>query len=298
MRLLTLKIFCDLVETKSFSKSALRNKITQSAVSQQIRSLEEKFGVTFFERDRRKFSITPEGQFFDRAARSILDQYEQIAPRLHQLKNVVSGPLRISTAYSIGLHGLPEILRTFRETHSNVDVQVQYRRSYHVYEDVQHGRADLGLVCFPQRSKGIIADIFDEDEMVLVCSPRHKLAKMTKVNIEDLQGLNYVSYESDTPASKSINKIFRRHEIVFGNQHEFDNLEAVKRAAEVDDVISIVPERTVEAEVKEGKLVALRLDNCRFKRPLAVIRKQGQVTTSAMREFMNLLLNRDILSTE
>ncbi|TLD69151.1 LysR family transcriptional regulator [Phragmitibacter flavus] len=298
MQLLTLKIFCDLVETKSFSQSALRNKITQSAVSQQIRSLEDKFGVVFFERGRRKFSITPEGQLFDRAARSILDSYEQIGPRLHQLKNVVSGPLRISTAYSIGLHGLPDILRSFRETHSNVDVQVQYRRSHTVYEDVQQGRADLGLVSFPSRSKGVIADVFDEDEMVLICSPNHPLALKKKVFISDLQDQNFVSYEADTPTGKSISRVFRQHNISLANQHEFDNLETVKRAVEVDNVISIIPLRTAEMEIAEGKLVAIHLEDYAFKRPLAVLRKQGQVTTSAMREFMNTLLNKEVLSFE
>lgn len=289
MQLLTLKIFCDLVETKSFSRSATLNKVTQSAVSQQIRTLEEKYGVTFFERGRRKFSITPEGLLFDRAARNILEAYDQIAPQLHQLKNVVSGHLRISTTYSIGLHGLPEILRLYRKKHPHVDVQIQYRRWSSVYDDIQEGRADVGLVSFPTRGKGIIADVFDEDEMVLICSPRHPVACKKRLKIKDLQNLNFVTYDSDSASRKHLGRLLRQHEVSFANQYEFDNLETVKRVVEVDDVISIVPMRTVQMEVAEGKLIAMDLEDCALVRPLATLRKQGQVTTFAMREFIDLL---------
>ena len=145
MQLETFKIFCDLVETGSFSEAAARNDITQSAVSQQIRALENTYEVTFFERGRTKFSVTPEGQAFELAAREMLELYQGISSRLHELGNVVGGPLRISTVYSIGLHDLPSKLKTFSAEYPDVDVIVDYKRSINIYDDVLEGRADIGL---------------------------------------------------------------------------------------------------------------------------------------------------------
>ena len=111
-----LKVFCDLVELGSFSKAGARNKITQSAVSQQVLALERKYGVSFFERKGKKFSVTPEGRIFEQAAREILALVEGIEARLRDSRNVVAGTLRISTIYSIGLHDLPEKLDATKAT--------------------------------------------------------------------------------------------------------------------------------------------------------------------------------------
>src|SRR6188474_3306396 len=103
----TFKVFCDLAETGSFSKAAGLNSITQSAVSQQIRSLENKFQVTLVERGRRNFALTQEGTAFLSASRGILAVYNNLGDRLRELRNVVAGELRIASIYSIGLHELP-----------------------------------------------------------------------------------------------------------------------------------------------------------------------------------------------
>ena len=290
MQLLTFQIFCDLVETGSFSQSAVKNRITQSAVSQQIRVLEDKFNVSFFERGGKKFSVTAEGEIFARAAREVLEIYDNIGSRLNQLKDIVSGPLRVSTAYSIGLHELPIPLSKFREENPHVDVQVEFKRAQSIYDDVLEGRADIGLVSFPVKGKGIIADIFDEDDMVIICSPLHKLAKRKRAKIKELQGESFVSFEPDTPTRKAIDRVLKLHSVTFAQQHEFDTIETVKRAVEVAGVVSIVPRRTVDKEVEENRLIAVKLEDTILKRPLGILRKQGHITTPAMREFINSLI--------
>ncbi|HEY2574319.1 MAG TPA: LysR family transcriptional regulator, partial [Verrucomicrobiaceae bacterium] len=188
MQLLTLKVFCDLVELGSFSAAGERNRITQSAVSQQIRTLEDNFGVTFFERANKKFSVTPEGRIFEQAAREIMALLDHIPARLREASDVVSGGLKVSTVYSIGLHDLPSRLRGFRAEHPEVAVQVEYKRSAHIYEDVLSGRADIGLVPYPRSGGGINADVFDEDELVVVCPAGHRLGKKKKLKLRELQG--------------------------------------------------------------------------------------------------------------
>ncbi len=91
MHFLNLKVFCDLVDTGSFSTAADRNDITQSAVSQQIQTLEQRFGMVFFERGKMNFSITPEGTVFHAAALRMLEIYRNIDAELHAVRNEVEG---------------------------------------------------------------------------------------------------------------------------------------------------------------------------------------------------------------
>ena len=91
MQVESLKVYCDLVDTASFSLAAERNGITQSAVSQQIRSLETRYDVVFFERGKKNFAVTPEGQVFEEAAREIVEIFGGIDERLKELQDVVSG---------------------------------------------------------------------------------------------------------------------------------------------------------------------------------------------------------------
>jgi DNA-binding transcriptional LysR family regulator len=294
MQIETFKIFCDLVETGSFSLAASRNGITQSAVSQQIRVLEEKFTSVLFERGGKKFAVTPEGEIFERAAREIVAMYDAIDSRLHDLRDEVKGPLRVSTVYSIGLHHLPEKLELFRKLHPDVNVVIEYRRSPGVYEDVLEGRADLGLVAYPQRGKGIIADVFEEDGLVLICAPSNPLAKRRKVKLRELSGEKFVAFEPDMPTRKAIDRALKQHGVTFVQQHEFDTIETVKRAVEVAGVVSIVPRRAVEKEHAAGRLCVIPLDDLHLMRPLGMLRKQARVTTPAMREFMRIMLDRSL----
>ncbi|PAW60505.1 MAG: LysR family transcriptional regulator, partial [Verrucomicrobiia bacterium Tous-C2TDCM] len=113
MHIETFQVFSDLVETASFSEAAARNGISQSAVSQQIRTLEERYGVTLVERGRRNFSVTPEGEAFLRAAQGIIAAYQRIEQDLGKMRDVVAGRLIIATVYSIGFHELPPYLERF-----------------------------------------------------------------------------------------------------------------------------------------------------------------------------------------
>src|SRR3989344_5805865 len=146
MNIESFKIFCDLVETKSFSKAAQLNKITQSAVSQQIRAIENRFNVLLVERNRRQFQLTREGQTFYEGSRRIFEAFENLQGEIQDLTSTISGEVRISSVYSIGLHDLPAYIKAFMRKHPTVKIHVEYRRSAQVYEDILSNQADLGLV--------------------------------------------------------------------------------------------------------------------------------------------------------
>jgi DNA-binding transcriptional LysR family regulator len=295
MQIETFKIFCDLVETASFSKAAEMNTITQSAVSQQIHSLEQKFKVALIERGKKNFSVTAEGRAFLQASKEILKAYDSLSDRLQELQTIVGGELRIATVYSIGLHELPRNLKTFRKAFPAVEVSVEYLRSAQVYQAVADGGADLGLVAFPMRRKGVIVESHWKDKLVLICPPEHRFAKRRSVPIGSLENERFISFAFDQPTRKAIDRIFRANKVTIRRSMEFDNIETVKRAVEIEDGISIVPLTTVDEERKTGSLVAVEIESADMWRPIGLIQRRTRGQTTAARAFVSMLNKRPVL---
>jgi DNA-binding transcriptional LysR family regulator len=295
MQIETFKVFCDLVDTASFSKAAELNSITQSAVSQQIRALEKKFKVSLIERGKKNFSVTTEGRVFLEASKDILRAYDSLSDRLERLQTMVAGVLRIATVYSIGLHELPRNLKAFRKAFPAVDVAVDYLRSAQVYQRIADGEADLGLVAFPTRRKGVTVESPWKDKLVLICPPSHRLARKKSVAITALDGERFISFAFDQPTRKAIDRIFKANRVSIRQSMEFDNIETVKRAVEIEDGIAIVPLATVEEETQIGGLAAVEIESIDMWRPIGLIQRRSRNQSPAQRAFVNMLKSKEML---
>ncbi|MBI5380536.1 MAG: LysR family transcriptional regulator [Opitutae bacterium] len=289
MQIENFKIFADLVETKSFSKSAKLNGITQSAVSQQARAMERHFKTLLIDRSQKQFQLTREGQRVYDSAKELLHSYDKLLSELQEMKKVISGTIRISTIYSIGLHELPPYIKKFLHDFPSVNVRVEYRRSNLVYEDILHNSVDFGLVAFPVKVRQIEALPFRNDQLVLITHPNHALAKRTDIELRELQGHRFIGFDPDIPTRKAVDHIFREHKMEIEPVMEFDNIETVKRAVEIDHGIAIVPQATVLQEGRQGSLSIVHFKGKEFTRPLAILHRKGRVLTPAMKKFIETL---------
>lgn len=289
MQIESLKVFCDLTETESFTKAAHINHITQSAVSQQVSSLERQFKALLIERSKKKFRLTREGELLYKASKEIVQTYERLHSQLQELRNIISGTVRVATIYSIGLHDLPPYLKRYLKSYPTVNVHVEYRRANQVYEDVVGNVVDLGLVAYPTRDPRLEIMPLRKEPMVVVCHPEHPLAKNKTVKLSALSSQKFVAFESDIPTRKALDKIFREHGVQVVPVMEFDNVETVKRAVEIDAGVSIVPRTCVKNEVEEGTLAAVEVSDVELARPLAALYKKNKVLSTAMKQFLALL---------
>ncbi len=289
MQIESLKVFCDLTETESFTKAAQINHITQSAVSQQISSLERQFKSLLIERSKKKFRLTREGQVLYEASKQIVQTYENLHSRLQELKDIISGTIRVSTIYSIGLHDLPPYIKRYLKNYPTVNVHVEYRRANQVYEDVLGNVVDLGLVAYPTRDPKLDIIPLRKELMVVICHPQHPLAKSKSVKVSAIAGQKFVAFEPDIPTRKAIDKVLKEHGVQVMPIMEFDNVETVKRAVEIDAGISIVPLGTVTQEVSKQTLAAITIEDAELHRPLAAIYKRNKVISTAMKQFIALL---------
>ena len=289
MQIESLKVFCDLAETESFTKAAQINKVTQSAVSQQISSMERMFKSLLIERSKKKFRLTREGQVLYDYSKQIIQIYDSLFNKLQEIKDIISGTIRVATIYSIGLHELPPYLKKFLKAYPTVNVHVEYRRSNQVYEDVLSNIVDLGLVAFPARDPKLEIVPLRKDTLVLVCHPQHSFAKARAVKLRDLNGQKFIGFEPDIPTRRAIDRILKAQDVTVQHVMEFDNIETVKRAVEIDAGIAIVPRGTITQEVSKQTLAEIKIDDVELFRPLAAIHKKNKVLSPAMKQFLAVL---------
>src|SRR5208282_5743038 len=186
-------------ESGSFSYAASQNFVTQSAVSQQVRSLEEKYDCRLIERGRAGVKPTPAGQILYTASKEIVRRFLELENRLREIGSVVAGSIRVGTVYSDGLHELPPYLTEFLRNYPAVNVHLEYLRSNKIYEDLIEGKIDLGVVAYP--------------------------AKHTKCSVGALAGQKFVGYERDMATRKASDRILRDHGVKPQYALEFDNIE-------------------------------------------------------------------------
>jgi DNA-binding transcriptional LysR family regulator len=285
----SLRVFCDLVETGSFTKAAHLNRVSQSAVSQQISSLERQFKSVLIERRRKQFYLTREGQALYESSKEVIQTYGSLLNKLQEIKDIISGPIRVATIYSVGLHDLPPYLKKFLKTYPMVNVHVEYRLANRVYEDVLGNVVDIGLVAHATRDPKVETVPLRKDKLVLICAPQHPLAKSKRAPLRAIAGQRFVGFEKDIPTRKAIDRILQQHGVRVEYAMEFDNIETVKRAVEIDAGISIVPQGTVVQEVSNQTLATVDIQDGRFYRPVAAIYRRDKVLSPAMRQFLNML---------
>src|SRR5271170_2098750 len=289
MQIESLKMFCDLAETESFTKAAQISNVTQSAVSQQISSLERTFKSLLIERSKKKFRLTREGQALYEYSKQIIQTYESLQSKLQELKDIISGMIRVATIYSIGLHDLPPYVKKFMKSYPTVNVHVEYRRANQVYDDVLSNVVDLGLVAYPTRESKLETVSLRKDPLVLICHPQHPFAKAKSVKLKALAGQKFIGFEPDIPTRKALDRILKESNVEVQHVMEFDNIETVKRAVEIDAGVSIVPQTTVLQEVAKHTLAQLQVEGGDFFRPLAAIHKKHNVISTAVRQFLATL---------
>lgn len=290
MHIETLKTFCDLVETGSFSKAASLNLVSQSAVSQQVRALERRYGRELLERGHRKgVVLTEAGRIFYNACKDLLVRFSEIESLLRADSDAIAGTVRIATVYSVGLHELPPDIKRFIKAHPQVNVRLEYSRTDKIYEACLDNTIDFGIVALPLRRSQLEVIPFRSEKLVLVCSPDHRLASRRRTGLKSLSGEPFVAFERDIPTRRAIDRLLKEHGVAVDIVMEFDNIETIKRSVEAGIGISILPASAVENELRSRTLVALRFTDGDFTREIGIIHRKGKVFSPAARAFIALL---------
>ncbi len=275
------KIFCDLAELKNFSRTAELHSISQSAVSQQLAQLEIVHNTQFMNRKERPMELTAAGQAFYRACKDILERYDQFNHELAMLTKTTCR-VNIASIFSIGMHTLQPYIKKFMKSYPDVNLSLEYLDAVEIYTRLLKGSLDMGIVALPRRERNMQVYPFENEPLVVVCAPGHTFSAAGEIDIHQLQGEKFIAFSKNVPTRQHIDTILRRYGVSVQIMMEFDNIETIKRAIEINSGISILPRPCVQPEVAAHTLIELDFSNEHFYRPTGIIvRKDHQLNKAA-----------------
>ncbi|MCS7042579.1 MAG: LysR family transcriptional regulator [Bryobacteraceae bacterium] len=283
-----LQLFRDIAHTRSISRGAEMNGLTQSAASQAVQEMERRLGVQLLDRSRRPLVVLPAGQLLYDFARDVLRRRQDLLAQLEELKNEPARAVRIAAIYSVGLNQMSRLEEEFRRRMPGVRIEVSYLRPEKVYQAVAEDRVDLGLVSYPASTREVAAIPWKEEPMVVACNPGHRLAGRQKISVTELAGEAFVGFDEDLPISREIERFLREHGVRVQVPLRFDNIQSMKEALRLEPAVSILPLPMLEDDVAEGRLVAVPLVEP-LTRPLGVLQRRRKVLTRAARTFLDVL---------
>jgi DNA-binding transcriptional LysR family regulator len=306
MHIRSLKIFCDIVDLRSFSRAADANGMSQSSASQAVQQLEERLKVRLLDRSKRPFVLTPEGKCYYEGCRRLVTHYAELEEEVRTLHNETARQLTVASIYSVGLAHMSAFMQRFSAEYPDAQVRLAYLHPARVYEEVERGSARLGLVSYPKQTPLLAATAWRHEPMVVVCHPNHPFVQSAAdsesgrpaghdvvpqpIPLERLAGESLVAFESGLEIRAQIDRVLARHRVDVRIALEFDNIETMKRAIEVDEGIGILPEPTVAREIALGALAKVALADCPLRRPLGIVHRRDRALGTIGQQFVELLL--------
>ena len=289
MQLKALKIFCDVVAHHSFSQAAEINNITQSTASQSVHRLEKQLGAELINRSVRPWKITENGRRCYDFCRDVLHSYERLEREISGSRGRVQRKLRIGSIYSVGFCYMNQCTEAITAGDPAVELHVEYLHPEIIVEQVIEDELDLGIVSFPPGRRELKVIPCGEENMVIVCSPLHDLAKVEEILPAQLDNQPFVGFDRGLSISRRISNGLKEIGVSQRVLMRFDNIEAIKRAVEDSHYLSILPRPTVERELSIGTLCARELAGFTLTRPLGIILKKQRKLTVVEQEFIAIL---------
>jgi DNA-binding transcriptional LysR family regulator len=195
----------------------------------------------------------------------------------------------VAAIYSVGLMQMELWEQKFAELYPEVAVRVEYLHPDDVYAQIEKGEADLGLVSFPRNGGEFVSLDWQEQPMLLVVPPDHRLAGRNSVPLAELAGEDYVAFTQELTIRREVDRWLKRARVAANIVREFDNIETIKRAIEIGSGVALLPGPTAWQEISSGTLVAIPIADADLVRPLGIIHKRQARLPSAARKFVELL---------
>jgi len=290
-----LAAFCAVVERKSFSEAAERLGVTQPAVSQQIRSLEDRVGQQLLDRSGRRVEPTEAGNRLYRSAQRLLALERQL---LEDVAGEAEGPLRgqLAMGASTGPGGtvVPVLLCEFAEANPDVTVDLTISDTQTIVEQVARRELELGVVGATPRNRAVAYEPFFHDQVILVCLPDHRFAGQT-VTLDDLRGEPLLVMQEGAGVRQVIEDELRRAGTRLRDldvRIELGLQESVKSAVEAGHGVTFISRTAVERELASGELAEARVRGLEPSREISLVRAAGRVSTRVADAFVDFARDR------
>jgi DNA-binding transcriptional LysR family regulator len=289
MNIRTLKIFSDLVENANFSKTAKLNNVSQSAVSQKVRLLEERLNVNLLEKKQKSFQLTNEGAVFYRHAKLILSEYDAMLESLQNYDAKTPGGISLLVNYWIGSYIIPRYVREYFKTSKNFTLDINYGDYGNIQSANLDPRINLIILESPLYNEGFASELFTRDEFIMVCLAQSKFMDRRSFSLEHLDAQPLIGFTKNHPLRLIFEqglerKISRPHYWM-----EFNQIELIKQAIEMHNGLAILPRSSIHLPREEHLFQILPLKDVHIAIPLYLIYQKTRKPNRAIEHFIAIL---------
>jgi DNA-binding transcriptional LysR family regulator len=285
----SLRLYCDVVRLRSFSRGAAQNGVSQSAASQAIQQLEAELDVHLVDRSRRPLSPTDEGRAFYEACRELLQGFDKARAELQATRGRVEGTVRVAAIYSVGLHDMSRHMQPFMSAYPQARVLLECLHPHKVVEAVLSDEADLGILSYPAANRALEVIPLRAEPMVLIAHPTHRLARRRSIAAHELNGERFVAFDHALAIRRAIDRALKHQNVKVDVVMEFDNVETIKQAIGINAGLSILPRPTVLQELEMRALIALPVALPGLVRPVGIIHRRGRRLAPVVARFIEQL---------
>ena len=290
MDLMQLEMFVATAELRSVQRASERVFRTQPAVSMAIRKLEEELGSPLFDRSSRgNYQLTATGDVLFSHAKRLLALKDEALTHIKELQSLEDGRVRIGANESAGNYLLPRLIQGFRRKHPKVRVDVTRQNSRQLIHDIRDNMVDLALISFTPDDKDIEATAVMKDELVLIASPDHPVAKKGKINVRDLGNESFIAHTVTSQSRQKVVEAFRSSDTPLRIVMEVAMIETIKKLIAMKLGIAFVPEMSVQDEIQRGELVRIPIDGFQYQRTLWLARRRTDSHSHAAQEFADMV---------
>ncbi|MEO7189505.1 MAG: LysR family transcriptional regulator [Vicinamibacterales bacterium] len=259
MDLRQLGILRAVADTGSFTAAGHQLHLSQSAVSRQILLLEDELDEQLFLRVGGKIKITPAGTTLLALSRRVFEDIDSTRASIVESRESLGGTIRLVGGMTVCLYVFPPLLKEFKRAHPNVEVKVTPAATPRLVRQLRTGAADLGLVTLPVDDPSLVVEPVMREELLLVASPQHPLARKKHIVPGDLARQPFVLFEAGSNSRRTIEEFFVREQIAPKVVTETENVEIIKALVRVRLGISIIPYQAMAREVGAGQLFCARI---------------------------------------
>lgn len=289
MNLHHLAIFNAIAEAGSISAAAQRLHISQPALSREIKDFEARLGVALFERLPRGMRMTHAGEVLREYAARLFDISRTAQAAMQEIADARMGHLSIGASNTNGTYVLPQRLATFRRNNPDVRITMFVGNTEQISQGVADMRFTLGFIEGPLHIGGLVAEQFQQDDLVPVVAPNHALLQKRQAVATDIDGQPLLMREHGSGTRELITDMLKANGIRQGSVMEFGNTEALKQAVMYGGGIAWLPRISIGRELSEGALAVLPIAHLMIQRPLSVIRRANAHLNPTSEAFLQAL---------
>lgn len=284
-----LKTFVTLAEVKNFTKTAEILLMSQPSVSLHIKNLEKEFQTKLFVRSPKFLQITPTGEILYERAKQMITIYEQTKQDILEHHHSIKGELKIGASFSIGEYILPSLLFEIQNDYPELEIHVVIGNTEEIVQSVRLYQVDIGLIEGQTNEKELSVHSFMEDELYIVSSNNHELAKKDEVTMADLQNQAWVTREVGSGTREYLNHFFRSNGLKVKSLLTISSSQGIKETLINGMGLSLLSRSVIERDVQQGILSIIKLKNQSFNRTLSYVFSPVMQSKKNVKTFISAL---------